>query len=86
MDRKHITISETELQKMLQCASEQGAKKILLQLGLSDEEAGEDIRDLRSLIDGWRTVKRTAIKTATQSFVVAILSALAVGAFFKWFD
>ena len=40
MDRKHITISESELQKMLQCASEQGAKKILLQLGLSDEEAG----------------------------------------------
>ena len=81
---REVILTTTELQTMLEKASEEGARKVLLQLGLSDEDAGADIRDLRVLIDGWRSVKKTAMKTIIQTVVVALLSALAVGATIKW--
>ena len=69
---------------MLRIASEEGAKSALRKVGLSDEEAGKDIHDLRSLIDGYRTVKKTAIKTFVQALVIFMLGLLSMGAYMKY--
>ncbi len=69
---------------MLRIASEERAKSALRKVGLSDEEAGKDIHDLRSLIDGYRTVKKTAIKTFVQALVIFMLGLLSMGAYMKY--
>ena len=73
-----------KLMAMLTLASEEGAKRALQKVGLQDENAGKDIHDLRTLIDGYRTAKRTATKTIVQAFVVFILGLLSMSAFIKF--
>ena len=69
---------------LLTLASEQGAKKALQKIGLEDENAGKDIHDLRILIDGYRTVKKTATKTIVQVVVIFTLGLMSMGAYMKW--
>ena len=63
---------------------EDGKLMAMLKVGLQDENAGKDIHDLRTLIDGYRTAKRTATKTIVQAFVVFILGLLSMSAFVKF--
>jgi len=73
-------MDEKQLDILLEQAAERGAKRALERLGLQDEEAGNDIRDLRTLIDGWRTAKRTALTTFTRYMTLAFLGMLMLGA------
>lgn len=85
MEKKEIEIyKDPKFMIMLRIASEEGAKSALRKVGLSDEEAGKDIHDLRSLIDGYRTVKKTAIKTFVQAVVIFMLGLLSMGAYMKY--
>lgn len=78
-----IVLSQTELQAMVDSAAKKGAKEALESVGLHDETAGGDIRDLRSLVDGWRTVKKTALRTAVQTATIALLGILSLGLAWK---
>lgn len=71
---------EPGLQAMLDAAAERGARLALERVGLHDAEAGDDVRDLRSLLAAWRTARRTALQTAIQIITTAALVALAIGA------
>lgn len=73
-------MDEKQLDILLEQAAERGAKRALERLGLHDEEAGNDIRDLRTLIDGWRTAKKTALTTFTRYMTLAFLGMLMLGA------
>jgi hypothetical protein len=73
----------TELDTLLERAAERGARRALERLGLHDDEAGKDIRDLRTLIDGWRTAKKTVITTITQWLTVGALGAIAATIYWK---
>lgn len=85
MDKKELEIyKDPKFMIMLRIASEEGAKSALRKVGLSDEEAGKDIHDLRSLIDGYRTVKKTATKTFVQALVIFLLGLLSMGAYMKY--
>lgn len=85
MDKKELEIyKDPKFMVMLRIASEEGAKKALQKVGLSDEEAGKDIHDLRSLIDGYRTVKKTATKTFIQALVIFILGLISMGTYMKY--
>lgn len=72
-----------ELQEMLELASVRGAKKALDSLGLHDEDAATDIKELRGLLDSWRATKETAWKTAVDWAVKLFLGALLLGAYVK---
>lgn len=72
-------ISAVELQQMLNEAAELGAKRALEKVGLHDDSAGDDVRELRSLLDGWRETKRTVGNTIAKAITTAILTALAAG-------
>lgn len=74
-------MTEAQIQTLLNEAAERGAKRALEQVGLHDEEAGNDIRDLRKVLDGWRSARKTVLSTITQWVTMALLGALAFGAY-----
>lgn len=72
-------MTELELEAMIQRAAEAGAKKALRDVGLSDDDAIHDVREVRDLLDSWRSVKRTAGKTFIQIITTLILGAILAG-------
>jgi hypothetical protein len=81
-DSPDTHISITELTRLLDEAAEKGARRALESVGLHDEAAGNDIRDLRTLIDGWRTAKKSALETFVKWVTVGVLGFIAAGAWF----
>lgn len=79
-----ITITQTDLQRLLDEAAERGAKRALERVGLHDDDAGADIRDLRTLIDGWRSAKRAAIAELIKWSTIGVLSFIAAGVYLKY--
>jgi hypothetical protein len=75
-------MTDPELRAAINEAARAGAKEALRDIGLHDDEAGRDIRDLRDLIDGWRSVKATVGQTIARFVTMAILGAIAAGSFF----
>ena len=50
------------LRALIEEASEVGARRVLVQLGLQDERAARDMGDLRELLSAWRDAKSSARK------------------------
>jgi|GEM_PF-534418 len=61
-----VRIPDAEFEAILTRAAEEGAKRALADVGLDGDEAALDIRDLRSLVDCIRLVRRTAMQTAVR--------------------
>ena len=72
-------MTELELEAMIQRAAEAGAKKALRDVGLQDDDAVHDMREIRDLLDSWRSVKRTAGKTFVQIITSIILGFIIAG-------
>ena len=76
-------VTEAWIEAALARASEEGARKALAALGLGDEAAAEDLRDLRSTLAVLRTVKaslRKRMLDGAVNIIVGVLAALfAVG-------
>jgi len=79
-----MTMTEAELQPLLERAAEAGASRALERVGLHDEHAGRDVGDLRALLETWREAKKEAVRTATKWFITAIIGATALGAWLQW--
>ena len=60
---EQFRMSETEFEALLARAAETGARRALHEVGLDGHDAAEDIRDLRSLLAGFRLAKQTAVQT-----------------------
>ena len=78
-----VTLTAIELELLMTKAAENGAKKALHDIGLHDEEAADDVRELRGLLDTWRDTKKTAWKTFVSWAVKALILALMAGIYFK---
>ncbi len=76
-------MTHDELDALIERAAERGARRALESVGLHDEHAGRDIHDLRTLIDGWRTTKRTILESVIRWLTIAILGLLSLGAWWK---
>jgi hypothetical protein len=55
------------------------AKRALADVGLDGDEAALDIRDLHSLVDCIRLVRRTAMQTAVRMITAGVMLALLAG-------
>jgi hypothetical protein len=53
-------------------------------VGLHDDDAQRDVRDLRDLIESWRDAKREIGRTLARMLTTALLAALAAGAAVTW--
>lgn len=72
-------MTPAEIDNMLNEAAERGARRALESLGLHDNEAGRDIRDLRGLVDAWREAKRAALTTVSKWVTMGVLGLLVFG-------
>lgn len=72
-------IDDEMLALMMDRAAEAGAKRALEKIGLHDEGAVDDVRELRGLIESWRETKKTVTATIAKIITTAILAALATG-------
>lgn len=72
-----------ELDALMERAAEKGARRALESVGLHDENAGRDIHDLRTLIDGWRTTKRTVLEAVLRWVTIGILGFISIGLWWK---
>lgn len=79
-------MTPAEIEAMIDAAAEKGAKRALEKVGLHDDEAGRDIADLRTLIDGWRETKRTVTQAITKWVTMGLLGAMALGAWHQFGD
>lgn len=70
-------LTPEELEAMLDRAAKKGAAEALRSLGLQDDSAAGDIRDMRSLIDAWRMTKKSIWSTTVKLGTVAILTFIA---------
>lgn len=75
----NITLTRLELQSLLTQAAHNGAKQALADIGLSDTEAGNDIRDLRDWLRACRIVKSEALRTAVSVVTKTAIMALVIG-------
>lgn len=74
-----IALPAAEFETLLERAAETGARRALHEVGLDGRDAAEDIRDLRSLLAGFRLAKQTAVQTAVRLITTGILLALLAG-------
>ena len=58
-------------------------KSVLKEIGLHDDDAGNDVRDLRSLITDWRGMKKVVWQTIAKAGTVFVLGLLMLGAWAK---
>lgn len=72
-------VATATLRGLIEEASQLGARRALADLGLADELAGRDVRELRDLLRAWRDVKSSAVKAVVGWAVRLLLAALVVG-------
>jgi hypothetical protein len=78
-DKGELRMSEAEFRTFLSQAAEEGAKRALADAGIDGKDAALDIRDLRSLLDCIRFVRRTAVQTAVHLITTGVMLALLAG-------
>ena len=77
-------MTEQEIEVLIDRAAKEGAKQALRDIGLSDSEAYDDVKELRSLLETWRDTKRTVGQTIARMVTTALLTALAAGVWMNW--
>ena len=70
-------ITPEQLEDMLDRAAKKGASEALRELGLQDQDAANDIRDMRGLLEAWRYTKKSIWATTVKMGTVAVLTFLA---------
>lgn len=78
-----VVMPRDEFEKLLEQAAQRGAKRALADVGLDGENAANDVRELRSLIEAFNIAKRTAWQTIVKMLTAGFLLALVAGAVIK---
>ena len=71
-------------QQLLRTIVREEMKSALKEIGLHDDDAGDDVRDLRSLITDWRGMKKTVMQTIARAGTIFVLGLLMLGAWAKF--
>ncbi len=83
MEAGHVLMPEEEFEELLELGAERGGKRALAHVGMVDENAAGDIRDLRSLLGAVRMAKRTAWQTVVRLITTGLILALIAGVAIK---
>lgn len=70
-------ITKSELKVLILEAAEKGSDRALARIGLHDENAVHDVKELRSLLEGWRETKSSIWKTVIRWVTMAVLGFIA---------
>lgn len=77
------TLTDDQLERMLDRAAERGAREALRAIGLEDDRANVDIHELRTLLMAWRDTRKAVWQLIVKAAVMAFLGILALG-FWAW--
>lgn len=72
-------IDNPAMKALLAEAAREGARQALAEIGLHDEAAVADVRDMRAFIGAWRTMKKGAWSAAGSVLGKMLLLALMAG-------
>lgn len=78
-----VSLPLADFDHLLEDAAMRGAKRALADVGLDGENAADDIRELRGLLDAFHAAKRTAWITVVKVLTTGLLLALLAGAALK---
>jgi hypothetical protein len=78
-----VSMPHDEFEELLVRAAERGAKRALANVGLEAEDAADDIRELRGLLEAFHSAKHAAWQTVVQLITTGFLLALVAGAVIK---
>lgn len=67
------------LRAIVEEASEVGAERVLVRMGLNDPDAHEDLTELRQLLAAWRDAKRDAWRAVVGWIATGAMALLLVG-------
>jgi hypothetical protein len=79
MNDHKFTLTESEMDRLIAKSAHQGAKRALADLGLHDENAATDIREIRSILDGYRVAKKGFLSAFGKAIAVCVLAILGFG-------
>ena len=68
---------------MLDRSAKRGAKLVLRELGLQDETAAVDIREIRSLLDTWRQTRLSIWNTFVKITTIAVFTFIGAAIWMK---
>lgn len=80
-EQGEFILTSCELEHLLEKASRQGAKMALDELGLHDEDAPSDIKDLRKLLEAFRMAKKDSFRILIKWIVIGIMMLITAGFF-----
>ncbi len=66
------------LRAIIEEASELSVQRVLARMGLDDEDAHEDLNELRQLLNAWRDAKRSARRAVVEWIVRGLLALLLI--------
>lgn len=72
-ESRAIALTALELEEMLDRAADKGARKALETLGLHDEAAGTDLKELRSFLMAWRDTKNVVWQTIARIITTGVI-------------
>ncbi|MDP3651119.1 MAG: DUF6127 family protein [Rhodoferax sp.] len=78
-----VTMPKDEFEELLERVAERGARAALADVGLDGEDAANDIRELRGLLEAFNTAKHTAWQTVVKMITTGFVLALVAGALIK---
>lgn len=82
MSDEPVNLTREELNVLIAQAAKEGAKQALSEVGLNDPDAGQDVRELRNLIESWRSSKKiigsTVLKMVTTGVLIFVAAAVAM--------
>lgn len=76
-------MTEAEVEILITRAADRGAEQALKKIGLIDENAYDDVKELRGLLEAWRGTKQTVGHTVLRWITTAFLLSLAASMYFK---
>jgi len=78
-----IKLSTEELEEMLDRSAKRGAKLVLRELGLQDESASVDLREIRGLLETWRHTRQSIWNTFVKITTVTVFTFIAAAIWMK---
>ena len=77
--RDMIRLPRNDFESLLEQAACRGARKALMEVGLADETAANDIRTLRGLASSLKVMHRTFLQTIVRWVTIGLLLLILAG-------
>ena len=78
-----INLTPEELEAMLDRAAMKGANQAIRELGLNDDSATTDIREISSLLDTWRSTRHSIWNTFIKITTIAVFTFIGAAIWMK---